>query len=215
MFAKVRADLARFEEAALRPVLGPHEVILATGLVQAAFIGQDDIETAPGPMEQTMQAIEAAIARVNDLPAVPKGFLAVAGVAATVVSPPALISIPIDTDRLLGGRVGSGQIGSVASMCKVALQGDRLTNLLVTDRRLAIFADSKVEIPVEGLERTVAVADLLVSIPRSLVLGVRRRRRPLEWGRIDLAFLDGSSITVTAGMISGRRSNRLVAALTS
>lgn len=210
MFAEARADLARNEAASLRPVLEPGEAVLATGPVQAAFFGQDDIETPPGRIDE---AIQAAVARLDDLPPVPKGFLAVAGVAAAVASPPS--PFEIDTDRLLGGRVGSGGLGSVASSCKLALRDDRLTDLLVTDRRLAITAESDVHVPVEGTDRTVPVVDLLVSVPRSLVLGVRRRRRPLEWGRIELAFVDGSSITVTTGMISGRRATRFVQALTS
>ena len=208
--------LARYQEASLRPVLEPDEVMLATGSVQAAFIGQDDIETPPCRADDAIRAIQSAVARLDDLPPVPRGFLAVAGVAAAIASPPSPLSI--DPDRLLGGKVGSGAVGSIASLCKVALRDGRLTKLLVTDRRLAITADSEVEVPVKGVEGTdptVPVLDLLVSVPRSLVLGVRRRRRPLEWGRIELAFVDGSTITVTAGMISGRRATRLVDALTT
>ena len=115
----------------------------------------------------------------------------------------------------LGGRIGHGGIGSLASVVKAALGASRLTTLVVTDRRLAVAADSGTKVRVEGLDQEVAIAELLASVPRSLVLGVRRRRRPLEWGRIELAFVDGSSITVTSGVISGRRADQLVASLTS
>ncbi|CAN5545858.1 hypothetical protein BH10ACT1_BH10ACT1_42970 [soil metagenome] len=212
MFDQARATLARYREAELRPALELDEVILAVGPVQSAFIGRDDIETAPGPLEEAMRY---ALARVDDLPPVPKGFLAVVGIAAVVTDPGALVSLPIDPDRMLGGWVGHGGIGSVAAVCKAALATSRATTLVVTDRRLAIAADSDVKRRVDGLDQEVAAAELLASVPRSVVLGVRRRRRPLEWGRIELAFVDGSSITVTAGTLSGRRANQLVAALTS
>lgn len=209
MFDQARERLRAIRDRAFGPVLEPGEQILAVGLVTTPFIGSDAIEL-PSGADRTAEVVRRALEGVDRLPPLGKGFLAVAGAGAAVLHPFPVIDI--DVDRLLGGQTGHGAVGSVAALFKAALARAGSADLLVTDRRLALAVDSSDRtVRVEDVEAP--AKDVVVSVPRAVVRGVRRRRRPLEMGRIEFAFTDGSSITLTAGAISGRRAARFVDAL--
>lgn len=209
MFAGAKERQALFRAAEYADVLGPGERLLATGMVAAAFAGLDDIATGPSQVDAV---VARALGCLDRLPPLPKGFVLAAGVAGWLADP-----LPVrgpDVDRVLGGHVGTGGVGSVAAAFKSGLAGG-MTELVVTTERLGISVLGQGAVPVPGVpDRTTQPRRWTVVVPRVLVHGVRRRRRPLELGRLELAFVDDSFITLTAGMFFTGRANRLAAALT-
>ena len=211
MFDGARDLLRRLRDGALAPILEPGERVLASGMVAGAFVGRDDIQT---PSLADIDLLVARALALDDLPPLPRGFLAVAAIPAVALDP--LPGWTPGVDRALGGVVGRGGPDSVAAACKAGLGSS--VDLVVTDRRVGLSEEDPDASPVEvavadGSTRTVAPRRWTVVLPRAVVQGVRRRRRPLELGRLELAFTDGSSITLTAGVVSTRRANRLAAAL--
>jgi len=77
----------------------------------------------------------------------------------------------------------------------------------VTDRRLLLLAARGV-----GASRTFQI---VFDLPRSEVSGAARRGRPLQRGRVEVRFTDGSTKAWTTGMLSAGRARSLVTALTS
>jgi len=207
VFDEAKERLRRARDAAYGQVLEPGEALLASGMVAAAFVGDDRIEQAPTDPQGIEAAVRAALERVERLPALPAGFLAVAGFLADP-----LPGLDVNVERLLGGDVGEGDATSLAALVKAGLR-DASVELAVTDRRLLLAVDGDEEVLPEGSSVPVRSKRATAAVPRRAVAGVRRRSRPLERGRIELLFVDGSRIVLTAGVVSARRATRLVDAL--
>jgi hypothetical protein len=97
-----------------------------------------------------------------------------------------------------------GGPGSHAMRILTQLWPSKLSHLLVTDRRV-LFMDQVI-----GAGNGLA---LKAEVPRSAVVGVRRKTGLVKRGRVEITFDDESDLLILAGIVTGRRAKALIALL--
>ncbi|MCH1865101.1 hypothetical protein [Nocardioides sp. CFH 31398] len=102
-------------------------------------------------------------------------------------------------ERMVGGETLRSFPGSDAEAAKRAVEASDNPALLVTDRRVAVV-------------RVAPSPVLHWAVPRERVLHVAHRRHWLWQGRLEVAFVDGSSVRLVAGALLARRATRLARA---
>jgi hypothetical protein len=110
-------------------------------------------------------------------------------------------------DRIVGGSTGSGAVGSIAGRMWRAMRETVSGQLewAVTDQRLLLL---------QKTAHNPAEFAIHFAVRRADIGGVRRRAKILfQWGRCEVAFVDGSRLAMTISMVDIGAARNFVGAL--